>query len=157
MLRTLALSLFLVSAPAAAEAPANTTWVSYGQPMTVETTPIPAKDFLADPSAHVGKTVLIEGRIADVCQKAGCWMVLAEGDKSIRVLTKAHKFSVAKDSTGQECRIEGEVRAKEIKAEEVAHFESESAKKDLIPEKSVQGTMTYELVASGVQLLRPTE
>lgn len=157
MLRTLALSLLLASAPAAADAPTSTSWVSYGQPMKVQTAPIPAKDFLADPGAHVGKTVLIEGRVADVCQKAGCWMVLAEGDKSIRVLTKAHKFFVAKDSTGQSCRIEGVVMAKEIKAEEVAHFESESANKDLIPEKSVQGTTTFELVASGVQLLRPTE
>jgi len=84
-------------------------------------------------------------------------MVLAEGDKSIRVLTKDPKFGIAKDSTGQTCRIEGVVKSKEIKAEEVAHFEEESANKDIIPEKRVQGTMTYELVANSIQLLRPTE
>ena len=84
-------------------------------------------------------------------------MVLAEGDKSIRVLTKAHKFFVAKDSTGQSCRIEGVIKSKEIKPDEVAHFEGESLNKDVIPEKKVKGTHTYEFVASGIQLLRPSK
>lgn len=157
MLRTIALTFFLFSAPAVAEAPAEAAWVNYGQPATLKSEPISAVDFLADPSAHVDKTVLVEGRVADVCQKKGCWMVLAEGDKSIRVLTKDHKFGIAMDSTGQSCRIEGVVKSKEIKAEEVAHFEGESANKDVIPEKKVKGNMTYELVASSIQLLRPAK
>jgi len=154
MIRALSLGLLLAGAPAVAEAPAKQSWVSYGQPVTIQTTPLTAVSLLSNPAAHVDKNILVEGRVADVCQKAGCWLVLSEGDKSIRVLTKNHKFSVAKDSTGQTCRIEGVIKAKVIKADEVAHFESESANKDVIPEKKVQGTMTYELIASGVQLLR---
>jgi len=140
-----------------AETPADKVWVSYGAAPTVQTAPIPAADFLADPSSHVDKTVLIEGTVADVCQKKGCWMVLADGDKSIRVLTKDHKYGIAMDSTGQTCRIEGTVKSKEIKPEEVAHFEEEAANKDLIPEKKVEGTKTFELVATSIQLLRAKE
>jgi len=145
------------AAPASTDATGPMTWVNYGAEATIETAPIKASDFLADPATHVDKTILVEGTVADVCQKKGCWMVLAEGDKSIRVLTKDHGFAVAMDSTGQTCRIEGVVKAKEIKADEVAHFESESANKDLIPEKKVKGKMTYELVASSVQILRPED
>jgi hypothetical protein len=165
MLRTLALSLLLTSTSAVAESPLEVTevqpagasffkWDSYGQTFLAESTVLSAASLLADPSAYVGQTVTVEGRIADVCTKMGCWLVLAEGDKSIRVLTRAHKFFVAKDSKGKTCRIQGVVQAKEIKAEEVAHFESESSEDAVIPEKKVQGTQTYELIASAVSIER---
>ncbi len=153
---SLACTLFLSTAAAQTPAEGAENWVAYGNAFSSEQAPISSVDFLTDPSAHVGKTVVVEGRIADVCQKAGCWLVLSEGDKSIRVLTKAHKFFVAKDSTGQACRIEGVVNAKEVNPEDVKHFEEESAKKDLIPEKSAKDGKTFELVASGIQILRPT-
>ena len=125
----------------------------FGEAFTVEDVTA-AATLLTTPADYVDKNIRVEGRVTDVCQKAGCWLVLAEGDKSIRVLTKAHKFFVAKDSTGQTCRIEGVVNAKDIDPETVAHFESESANKDVIPEKSVEGTKTFELVASGIQIQR---
>ncbi len=157
MIRASIFSALLALSTAMAETPVAQEWVQYGQPATIETAPLQAATFLADPSAHVDQKILVEGRVADVCQKAGCWMVLAEGDKSIRVLTRDHGFAVAKDSTGQTARIEGMVRAKEIKPEEVAHYEGESGNKAVIPEKKVQGTQTFELIASGVQLLRPKQ
>ena len=79
-------------------------------------------------------------------------MVIAEGDKSMRVLTKEHNFFVAKDGAGSTCRIEGVINAKEIDPETVAHFEEESTEKAIIPEKQVKGNMTYEFVATGISL-----
>ena len=152
-LTLLAATLFI--ATASAETPAEQPWVTYGNAFTTEGSPISAKDLLADPAPHTGKTVLVEGRIADVCQKAGCWLVLAEGDKSMRVLTKAHKFFVAKDSTGQTCRIEGVVNSKAIDPATVAHFEEESANKDIIPENKATGDTVYELTATGIHIQRP--
>ena len=50
---------------------------SYGAGVkTAEATPI--SKILADPDAYVGKTVKIEGRVADVCPMKGCWMELEE-------------------------------------------------------------------------------
>ncbi len=34
----------------------------------------PISDILANPETFEGKVVRIEGRVADVCRKAGCWM-----------------------------------------------------------------------------------
>ncbi len=42
---------------------------------------------LADPDAYVGKTLRIEGKVMDVCPRAGCWMDLAQedGQSALRV------------------------------------------------------------------------
>ena len=127
-------------------------WTHYGNEFTLTDAPIPATELLADPSQFDGKKIMVEGRVADVCQKAGCWLVLAEGDKSIRVRTKAHKFLVAKDTTGYTARIEGEVRSHKIDPKKVAHYEGESVNKEIIPEKQVQSDTTYELIAFGIAM-----
>ena len=148
MFRTLiALTLTLSTAAFAEEA-----WTHYGNEFTLTDKPIPAATFLQDPSPYDGKTIMVEGRVADVCQKAGCWLVLAEGDKSIRVRTKAHKFLVAKDTTGYMARIEGVVKSSKIDPKRVAHYESESVNKEIIPEKQVKSDTVYELIATGIAM-----
>lgn len=136
-------------APAATEAAA---WQHYGAPFQ-SSEPIAAATLLADPAPHVGKTVLVEGRVADVCSKMGCWMVVAAGDQTMRVLMKDHAFSVDKQGAGKTCRIEGVVTAKAVDPETVAHFASESRKTEVMPEKGkTAGATVYELVASGVAM-----
>ena len=125
-------------------------WTHFGNPFTLTDSPISAVDFLQDPSKYDGSTIVVEGRVADVCQKAGCWLVLAEGDKSIRVRTKAHKFLVAKDGTGKTAKIEGLVKSHKVDPKKVAHYESESVNKEIIPEKQAGTEIVYELVASGI-------
>ena len=145
----LACALFLSSAALAEEA-----WTHYGNEFTLKDAPITSSAFLADPSKYDGQTIMVEGPIADVCQKAGCWLVLAEGDKSIRVRTKAHRFLVAKDSTGQTARIEGLVKSTKVDAQRVAHYESESVNKEIIPEKQANSDRVFELIASGISIKR---
>ena len=125
-------------------------WTHFGNPFTVTETPIASVDFLQDPAKYDGKTVMVEGRVADVCQKAGCWLVLAEGDKSIRIRTKAHAFLVAKDGTGKTAKIEGLVKSHKVDPKKVAHYESESVNKEIIPEKQAGTDVVYELIATGV-------
>ena len=175
-MRTLALLLFTVAcapktpdvteaiAPAAASSTADdgaygivggvvpNDAAHFGAPFTVEAV-LPAADLLADPAAYVGQTVRVEGRVADVCQQAGCWMVLAEGDKSIRVMMKDHAFAVDKGGTGAIADIEGEVVETPIDPATVEHLASESQNPDVMPEKGAEGSI-FELVASGVTLRR---
>ena len=125
-------------------------WTHFGNPFTVTETPIASVDFLQDPAKYDGKTVMVEGRVADVCQKAGCWLVLAEGDKSIRIRTKSHAFLVAKDGTGKTAKIEGLVKSHKVDPKKVAHYESESVNKEIIPEKQAGTEVVYELIATGV-------
>lgn len=137
----------------AAEAPKTKEgdWSTFGEDFTM-TEIIPAAALLKDPAPYTDKTVRVEGRVADVCQKAGCWMVIAEGDETMRVRMKDHGFAVAKDGAGAICQIEGVITAKPMDPKEAEHFASESANTEVMPENKLEaGAMTYEIVASAVQ------
>ncbi len=114
---------------------------------------ITAQALLADPEAFTG-TVRVEGRVADVCQQAGCWMVIAHEEQVMRVLMKDHGFSVAKDGKGQTCQVEGVVQVTEIDAKTVEHLEGESENPEVMPEKGMEaGQKLYQFEASGVRYL----
>ena len=113
---------------------------------------VTAETFLADPSPFEGQTILVEGRIADVCQQKGCWMVVTHEDKSVRVLMKDHGFSVAKDGAGRTAQVQGLVEATEVSAEFVEHLKAESEKPELMPEKQA-GQKLYQIQATAVRFL----
>ena len=141
-----------ISAPVATAAPVAEE--HFGSPFT-QNAVLAAKDLLADPKAKVGQTVLVEGRVTDVCQKAGCWMVITSDEANgamMRVRMKDHGFSVAKDASGTTARVEGVVVEKPADPEEAAHFASEAQNPAAQPE--VAGKATYEIEAVAVSIKR---
>lgn len=136
------------------DAPSDrTVQTHYGAEFSVDEV-VKSTVFLADPSPYEGQTVRVEGRVADVCQMKGCWMVLAEEDKSVRVLMKDHSFSVAKDGTGRIAQVEGFVEATEVSADFVKHLEEESENPDAMPEKdAAEGAKLYQIQATAVRFL----
>lgn len=118
----------------------------YGQPFTL-TDVVSADRLLADPAAFAANPILVEGEVVDVCQKAGCWMVMSDGTQTIRVVMKDHGFAVAKDGAGSKAKVEGSLINREPDAERTAHLEGESLRPDLVPEKAGQ---RWELVATSV-------
>lgn len=115
----------------------------------------PAATLLADPAAFEGQTIRVAGRVAEVCQKAGCWLVLTSEDQSMRVTMKEHGFGVDKLGTGADCEVEGTVVALEVDPERVEHFRSESPEGAAMPEEAAEAGKTWELVATAVTLRRP--
>lgn len=72
----------------------------YGEPMP-EGEAIGIAVAAADPAAYTtGEPAKFSGRITQVCQKKGCWVVLEQDGASARVMAKDHGFEVPKDSTG---------------------------------------------------------
>ena len=123
----------------------------YGAEFTIADS-IPATELLASPEKYVGKKVRVAAKVTDVCQKMGCWMVISEEDKHMRVTTKDHKFFVAKDGAGSMCDIEGEVVLKEADKERSEHFASEQSKGAPVPEGEKTNSATYEIVAEAIRL-----
>lgn len=134
-------------------------WSHYGTEFTTDPASIVrCETLLADPAAHVDKTVRVSGRVADVCQAKGCWMVLTPlggGEQMMRVTMKDHAFSVDKQGQGREAELEGVLIAKPIDPETVAHYEGEAGAAGLVPEKQASGGVSYELVASAVRFRNP--
>ena len=125
-------------------------WEEYGAEFTIENS-IPASQLLANPEQYVDQKIRVSGTVSDVCQKMGCWMVISEEDKHMRVTTKAHKFFVAKDGAGSNCHIEGQVVKKQANKERAEHYASEQSKGAAVPAGELNNTATYEIVAEAIR------
>jgi hypothetical protein len=128
-------------------------WAHYGEAFTQAE----AKDcasLIADPDAHVDQTVRVTGQIDNVCQKKGCWMVIADADgQYMRVTMKDHAFGVPTDTTtgeGTLADIEGTLIKKELDEKTLEHLKSEA--KGSAEELEKQFAPKYEIVATGVAL-----
>ena len=139
------------AAPQAAPAAAGD-WAAYGAAFPADGAILPVKQVLDAPASFAGKTVTVEGDIADVCQKKGCWMVVSDGARTMRVTMKEHGFGVDMGSTGGKAQIHGELVAKKVDPKTVAHYASEAAKPDLVPESAAANGENFELVATAVRV-----
>lgn len=111
-------ALSLCAASAFAGEPAR-----FGAPVTVKKR-LPVAKLAAAPAKFEGKTVRIEGMVADVCQGRGCW-VRVKDDKGTLFLAKSLDESVLlpKDCVGQRVVVQGVVTA--LKAKPHEHEEGE--------------------------------
>lgn len=74
------------------------------------------------------KPQAFSGRITEVCQKMGCWMVLSgEKGQFARVFMHDHSYSIPKDSSGLAV-VYGTLTEKEVSAKEAAHLVADGAK-----------------------------
>ncbi|MEP6883032.1 MAG: DUF4920 domain-containing protein [Dokdonella sp.] len=76
---------------------------------------------------HAGKLAAFSGRITEVCQKMGCWVVLtSEHGQFARVTMHDHAFGVPKDANGPAI-VYGTLSKKNLSAEEIAHLKKDGA------------------------------
>jgi hypothetical protein len=126
-----------VTAKAVANDAAGTT---FGAPM-----PAAAKDAVpisraaAEPGKLVAEPRAFSGRITDVCQVQGCWMVLEHEGAFARVMMHDHAFSVPKDAKG-DAVVYGQLKVKQLSAEEVEHLSKEGRKPASANELTIDAT-----------------
>ena len=101
-------------------------------------------------AATVGKTVRIESRVSQVCQKKGCFFIAIDGDTTVRVSFKDYGFFVPTDISGKRVTFVGEVVEKEVTKEEAEHLADDMGEASA----AVAPGKTYEIVATSVRLPR---
>ncbi|MCB0750648.1 MAG: DUF4920 domain-containing protein [Ignavibacteriae bacterium] len=82
----------------------------YGNEITL-TGKTPISKIMENPDEFVGKKVLVEGTIVDVCEKRGCWINLS-GDKefeTIRVKVNDGEIVFPLEAKGKNALVEGEI------------------------------------------------
>ena len=84
---------------------------TYGEVLP-EATAVPISIAAADADAYVGKANRFSGRITEVCQKEGCWMMLEDNGEVARVMMHDHAFAVPKDASGR-AEVHGVLSVKE--------------------------------------------
>jgi hypothetical protein len=111
------------TATAAAPTPAPAPSQSFGAGVKL-TDSMPVATLLADPKAHLGKTVRLEGQIVDVCPKRGCWMDIAgtaPGQK-VRFKVTDGEMVFPVDAKGKHAVVEGVVAVNELSLEATKEY-----------------------------------
>ena len=117
----LALTLALSGCAATPSAPETV----YGRPRALTTAPLTLTEAASE--SNVGQTLAVKAPAAEVCQNKGCWMVLTEGARTMRVTFVDYSFFVPKDIAGKTVVVEGVLSRKLLSAEEAKHYAEESA------------------------------
>lgn len=103
-------------------------------------------DLIADPDKYAGKHVRVEGTVADVCPKRGCWFEMAgekPGDK-MRFKVRDGVMTFPLDAKGKYAVAEGVVHTRKMTLEqtrEYLKYQAEEYGKDVDP-ASVTEPMT---------------
>ena len=111
---------------------------------------------LADPEAHVDKSLIVEGTVDKVCPVKGCWLELmpAGETRGVRVTFEDYAFFVPKDSMGWQARLEGEFIREKLSKRDVDHLVGEGATLAVRPD----GTAAqFSFVARAVELRPPAD
>lgn len=115
-------------------------------------------EILASPQDYVGKTVLVEGEVTEVCAHAGCWMKLkSDKEGEIRIKVKDGEIVFPVESKGSKALVEGTVYSIEFTQEEAVEYlkhMAEDAGKEF-DESTVTGPMTiYQIRGLGAEIIQ---
>jgi uncharacterized protein DUF4920 len=124
---------------------------TFGKPLLLKKT-LSLQEALQQPAKYKNQKVLLEGKISDVCQMKGCWLMLSDGTRAIRVKFEGYSFFVPKDSRGKKVRAEGRLIEETLSEDMARHYAAEqSTKSDPSEIKWPQRVVTFE--AAGVVIL----
>ncbi len=112
---------------------------------------------LDKPEDYVGKTVLVEGEILEVCAMAGCWMELksdAENQK-VKIKVKDGDIVFPVEAKGKSALVEGTVYKIELTKEEaIEYYEHVAAEQGTeFDAATVTGPITlYQIKGIGAEI-----
>lgn len=118
----------------------------YGKPLP-EGASTPISQAVDAFDAHAGKPARFSGRIAQVCQAKGCWMMLEDDGRTARVMFGDHAFEIPKDSVGR-AEVHGVLSRRQLTPAQIKHLEEDSRG---LPVSSVE----YRILADGLVLQSP--
>ena len=110
--------------------------------------PIAISAALVDDGHWAGRYGKFEGRVTEVCQNRGCWLVLADGDRHARVFT-GHKFFLPKDFRG-EAVIYGRLGKRTLSEAFAKHLAEDGGRN---PDEVSGEQVEYRIDALSIQLL----
>ncbi len=96
------------------------------------------------------RQVRVSGTVESVCKKAGCWMVLQDGDLKARVFTKQNRFFLPQRVKGKQATVEGKLQARTVTERFAKHLEADRGGD---PSKIKGESREWVLYASAVEVL----
>ncbi|HEU0153872.1 MAG TPA: DUF4920 domain-containing protein [Arenimonas sp.] len=99
----------------------------------------------ADPAVHGDAPAKFSGRITQVCQKQGCWIVLEDEGRSARVMAKDHGFEVPRDASGRAVAY-GVLQVEPLSEEHARHLVEDDG-------AQAPGERELRIVATAIEIL----
>ena len=87
--------------------------------------------------AYVSKPGKFKGRITQVCQKEGCWLMIESNAQAARIKAKDHAFLVPKNSKGNAV-VFGELKRVELKPEMAKHLADDAGESKPVASSELQ-------------------
>ncbi len=122
----------------------------FGAPLPDSGEVVGVGELIANSGQYEGQQVLVETRIAKVCQKKGCFFVAQHEADTVRVTFKDYGFFIPTDSGGKTVRLAGTFSREPLSKEQSDHYAEDLGEKApaSVPE------FQYAIVATGVSIPR---
>ncbi|MEP0860637.1 MAG: DUF4920 domain-containing protein [Ignavibacterium sp.] len=114
-------------------------------------------EITSNPEEFLGKTVLVEGEVLEVCAAAGCWMELKSDDGVGKIKIKVRDGDIVfpMSAKGKKAIVEGTVYKIELTKEEATEYYkhlAEESGKEFDP-STVTGPVTiYQIKGLGAEI-----
>lgn len=106
----------------------------------------------AEPASFYERTILVRATATAVCQKAGCWMQVHDGDAEAMVRWHTGcggAYEFPRDVAGKEVLIQGSYYPKSISEADAEHLEEEAGGPVTIARETHEFNATAVLVVGG--------
>lgn len=121
---------------------------TFGAPLDEAVPGVSLQQLAADAERYEGKPVRVAARVAQVCQKKGCFFIAQDGDTVMRVAFADYSFFVPTDIGGRRVDMIGELVARELTPEEVEHYAADLGE----TAATLRPGKVWELVATSVRV-----
>lgn len=147
-MKTTILAIAFIAALHAAE-------LKIGKALTKQKT-VSLAELTAKPDAYVGKKFQVKGKITEVCQVMGCWIMLTDGKGAMmRIQMEEGKVAFPKDAAGRSAVAEGTLARYELSKDQAlaeAEHEAKDAGKPFHPESVKGPVVIYQIEGLGAVL-----
>ncbi len=123
---------------------------TFGNPLPDDGPIVPLAELLDDPNEYLGRDVIVRTRVAQVCQKKGCFFIAQDGEHVARVSFVDYSFFVPSDISGRTVTLAGRLVQKELTAPQAEHFSADLG--EGAGSEVLQAGPRYEIVATSVRV-----
>ena len=128
---------------------ATEAYETFGSPLPDAAEVIGLGTLLDNGSQYLDQDVLVETRIAQVCQAKGCFFIAQEGAHSVRVSFKDYSFFVPTDISGRTVTLAGALVVRALSEAQAEHLNADAGGGN-----KIQAGTQYEIIASSVRVPR---
>ena len=123
---------------------------SFGGTMPYEGEAVSLKQAIASLGGGSDVFVKVEGKVTEVCQAKGCWMILVDGETYARIIFEDYNFFVPIETSMQRSLVYGVLTEHTLSSDQAEHFSQDAGAQSML---DLHGKVKeYSIVARAVQL-----